>query len=448
MNDSFLGGRAASSEISDLSFALAQPHGNAVIRAFAVAIRKGLRAGAGAVTYDRASFERAKAALQPGQGRVLLPTHRSYLDFLLCSFLAFSAPELEIGIPHIAASDDFSRIKGLGTLLEKAHAFYLRRGLGKEDLQLTQRVHELVSQGATLEFFLEGKRSRSGQLLEPKRGLLRALQSTGASFQVLPIAISYQRVPEERVFSGELRGGRRPRMSLRGLLRWSGELARGKVDVGRIHIACGEPLQLQSHTDVPELARQVVAELQRSMPVNLDGLKAFLWRNRLPESELAFLAEAIEARGGAVVKGAGSEELSTLEELRLRWAWLPWFYPEANVRWRDEAAVQHHLQRHSWMRFDRAPRGMDDPRLLRLLDAAFAPVRRDFSLVQGLLGTPGQPGARLPYPTPAAVVTQWPGAYLPYVEDAFLALASEGRIARVEDGYVWSDRRGALTRAG
>jgi hypothetical protein len=121
-----------SESFGDLQWAFNQPGGNWAIRTFGLAVRKALRQCTHHVTFDRASFERAVAATEPGSLHIIIPTHRSYMDFLLCSYLFFARPDLGIRIPHIAAAEEFSRIPLLGTLFKKTHAFYLRRGLGAD----------------------------------------------------------------------------------------------------------------------------------------------------------------------------------------------------------------------------------------------------------------------------------------------------------------------------
>ena len=209
------------------------------IRFASWAVTKVLRRAVERVTVDVPSFEAARRAAAPGSALVIMPNHRSYLDFVLCSYLAFARPDLGIPIPHIAATMEFGRIPVLGRILAALHAFYLRRGTGREDPDLTRRVHGLIRDGKTLEFFVEGQRSRSREFLPPKRGLLRCLQATGTPCTLLPVALTYDRVPEEAAFAAELSGQPKPKMRLGPLLGWVRSVWLGRIDLGRIHIACG-----------------------------------------------------------------------------------------------------------------------------------------------------------------------------------------------------------------
>jgi fatty acyl-CoA reductase len=261
-----------------------------------------LRRSTEKVTVDIPSFEAALRSREPGDALVLVPNHRSYLDFVLCSYLAFARPDLGISIPFIAATMEFGRIPVLGRILTALHAFYLRRGTGKEDPELTRRVHQLLSEGKTLEFFIEGERSRTRQFLPPKRGLLRCLQATGKRVTILPVALSYDRIPEERTFAKELGGHPKPRMKLRGLLRWVARVWTGRVDLGRIHIACGTPVRLHEASDVHQVSQEIIQRLREATVTTTYHLEAYLLHHPQKGFDPKSLRKAIEERGGRVLE--------------------------------------------------------------------------------------------------------------------------------------------------
>jgi hypothetical protein len=268
------------------------------------------------------------------------------------------------------------------------HAFYLERGKGSEDKGLTRQVHELVRSGATLEFFIEGQRSRSRRLLPPRRGMLRSLQSTGHPCVLLPIAISYDHVPEEAGFVEELAGAPKPPMRLRGLLTWTSRMLRGGVELGRIHVACGDPLPLDLSSDVPELSRQVVGELQRATVTTTHHLRALLAAVRMEGVDVAWLRSAIERRGGRVLDVPRRDQaVAPAIERTFRWHYRHLFHPEALRLFAGDAAIESHVARNGWS----APAALDleaelaDPRVQRLVRALFDPVRSDHAAVAALL---------------------------------------------------------------
>src|SRR5204862_3660436 len=126
------------------------------------------------------------------------------------------------------------------------------------------------------------------------------LQASGEETAMLPIAISYERVPEEASFGRELAGEDRQQMRLSSLLGWTANLVRGRVHLGRIHLAAGAPVLVDPGRDAHEIARDVTAELQRATVVTSFHLGAFLARNGLRGLSEAALAEAVRVRGGRV----------------------------------------------------------------------------------------------------------------------------------------------------
>lgn len=306
-----LAGRKQGWHGGDWSWSFRQPHGNLWVRWASLVATRVLRRTHDRITVDLASFEAARAAAPEGSALVIVATHRSYLDFVLVSLLAFARPDLRIPIPHVAATMEFGRIPVLGRVLSSLHAFYLKRGTGKEDPELTRRIRRFVEEGKTLEFFIEGTRSRTREFLEPKRGLLRALQSTGRSVTLLPVALSYDRVPEEATFARELAGAPRPPMRLSSLLAWLVRVNRRKVDLGRAHIACGAPIVLRPDSDVATVGRSVMDQLREATVATTFHLDAHLRHAPMPGVDALGLQRQIEAAGGRVL----ASELAVPDDL-------------------------------------------------------------------------------------------------------------------------------------
>ena len=262
---------------------------------------------------------------------VVLPSHRSYLDFVLCSYLFFARPDLRIPIPHIAAAIEFGHIPMLGRLLRSLHVFYLKRGEGREDKELAGRVHGLIREGKAIEFFIEGTRSRSREFLPPKRGLLRCIQATGETCQLIPVGLSYDRVPEEAAFTQELAGAPKPRMRLLPLLGWSLRVLRGQIDLGRVHIACGAPLRMSRDSDIHGVSHQVIERIQSATVSTTFHLRGFLDRYPIEGIDVAWLRSAIEQRGGRVLESDLSipEDLDPLIAFTLRHQFAHLFAAEA-----------------------------------------------------------------------------------------------------------------------
>ncbi|XP_063958657.1 dihydroxyacetone phosphate acyltransferase-like [Lytechinus pictus] len=156
---------------------------------------------------------------------VLLPTHRSYLDFLLMSYILF---HFHLPLPYIAAGADFMHMNFVGEILRKCGAFYIRRSFGSDRLYwaiFTEYVQiNLSNSEGPLEFFIEGTRSRTGKFLSPKLGLLSVviepfLKGAVPDVTLVPISMSYERIVEEKLHAQEMLGIPKPKESTSGLVK-------------------------------------------------------------------------------------------------------------------------------------------------------------------------------------------------------------------------------------
>ena len=136
----------------------------------------------------------------PGHEVVYVPCHRSHMDYLVLSYLLY---ERGIVPPHIAAGINLN-LPVIGTLLRKGGAFFMRRSFRGNPLYsavFTEYVAQLVSGGYSLEYFIEGGRSRTGRLLQPKGGMIsmtvRAfLRQPKKPVLFQPVYIGYEKLLE------------------------------------------------------------------------------------------------------------------------------------------------------------------------------------------------------------------------------------------------------------
>jgi glycerol-3-phosphate O-acyltransferase len=175
---------------------------------------------------------------------VLVPSHRSYFDFLLLSWLFYAH---HLVPPHIAARENMG-FGPFGFIFRRAGAFFLRHRfddpLYKEVFR--RYVNWLVKEGFTQEFFIEGKRSRTGKTLAPRLGMLSwnveaFVASNRRDLFFVPVAISYERLVEESSMIEELEGGEKKPESMLGLVRARKYLKRR---FGSVFVSFGEPISL------------------------------------------------------------------------------------------------------------------------------------------------------------------------------------------------------------
>lgn len=419
---------------TDLRWALKQPEGNATTRAFGYVVRKALRAGGAEITFNETEIKAALAEVRPGDLVILAPSHRSYLDFLITSLLAFAHPGLGLKLPRIAATDDFQKIPIIGRLFEAAGAFYIKRGVGAPDPELTRQIAELVDAGQSLEFYAEGTRSRSRRFLQPKRGMLRALQQAGRPAVVLPLSISYDRIAEEEGFLRELDRGIKHKSGLTPLLKWTRKLMRHNVKLGRIHIRAGAPLRIEADTDVRAVSHAIVAELQRHSAVTSFHIRVFCEQNTALRIDPSDLRSAILRRGGVIIESKLGDEDKVPSLLRRTYdgQWMHLFYNDARLRHPGNAAVASHIRRNGFW-FPETPQA-DDLIAAKVVEALFEPICRDYQRV-ALEVERMAPGGEI---TAHEIVARVDEAFLGDVEDALGELADRGILTRDRDRYRWA----------
>lgn len=182
----------------------------------------------------------------PGFEVVYVPCHRSHMDYLLISYLLYSRG---IVPPHIAAGVNLN-LPVVGTLLRKGGAFFLRRSIRGSALYsavFSEYLAQLVAGGYSIEYFIEGGRSRTGRLLQPKGGMiamtLRAyLRAPTRPVMFQPVYIGYEKLMEGRSYLDELSGKPKEKESI-----WQLLLGIPKVlgsNYGQVVVNFGEPIRL------------------------------------------------------------------------------------------------------------------------------------------------------------------------------------------------------------
>jgi len=184
----------------------------------------------------------------PGHEVVYVPCHRSHMDYLLLSYLLYTRG---IVPPHIVAGINLD-LPVIGTLLRKGGAFYIRRSIRGSALYsavLGEYVAQLVAGGYSLEYFIEGGRSRTGRLLQPKGGMLsmtvRAfLRQPTRPVLFQPVYIGYEKLMEGGSYLDELSGKPKESESILGLLLGIPKVLRSNY--GQVVVNFGEPIPLSA----------------------------------------------------------------------------------------------------------------------------------------------------------------------------------------------------------
>ncbi|XP_076372324.1 glycerol-3-phosphate acyltransferase 1, mitochondrial-like isoform X4 [Tachypleus tridentatus] len=134
---------------------------------------------------------------------IYLPLHRSHLDYILVTFILYMN---DLRAPLVAAGDNLL-ITFFGMLMRGLGAFFIKRKLdpqkGKKDkvyrAVLQSYMSESMREGHSLEFFVEGGRTRTGKACLPKGGLLSVvvhsvIEGIVEDAYIVPVAISYEKI--------------------------------------------------------------------------------------------------------------------------------------------------------------------------------------------------------------------------------------------------------------
>ncbi len=196
-----------------------------------------------------AHLEQVQDAAQ-GHEVIYVPCHRSHIDYLLLSYLLFRNG---LTPPHIAAGINLN-MPVIGSLLRRGGAFFMRRTFKGNPLYtavFNQYLHTLFSRGFPVEYFVEGGRSRTGRMLQPKTGMLAMtlssyLRTSRLPILFVPVYIGYERVLEGRTYLGELRGASKKKESIFDIFKVISAL---KLRFGTVAVNFGEPIRLSEFLD-------------------------------------------------------------------------------------------------------------------------------------------------------------------------------------------------------
>lgn len=181
---------------------------------------------------------------------VIIPCHRSHIDYLLLSYLFYKN---NIQLPFIAAGANMSFFP-MGYVFRKSGAFFLRRSFRGNVVYaevFAKYIATLLREGLPLEFFIEGGRSRTGKMVMPKYGLLsmvlQAYQEKYCdNFAAIPVYIGYDRVIEEKSYLKELAGVPKVQENTADMIK-SSKILRKRF--GRVYINIGEPIIMKDYLE-------------------------------------------------------------------------------------------------------------------------------------------------------------------------------------------------------
>jgi glycerol-3-phosphate O-acyltransferase len=238
--------------------------------------------------FDRTGY-RGRIQVDPEQVRALqdlsrhhpialLPSHRSYIDpVVLASVLqrAGLPPTYKLGGINVA-------FWPMGPMGRRAGLIFIRRSFRDDPvykLALREYVGWLAEHRQNLEWYIEGGRTRTGKLRDPRLGLLAYLvdavdDGRCDDFVLQPVSIVYDELLDVEEHARSAQGAAKTPESFTRLVSYA-RAQRTRYSRGDIHVAFGEPISVREH-------------LTRELAVAADGFDPVGAAGALPLQKLAF----------------------------------------------------------------------------------------------------------------------------------------------------------------
>lgn len=202
--------------------------------------------------YDGIEFNNADRldAVASDNELVYVPCHRSHFDYLLLGYVVYRHG---LSLPHTAAGINLD-MPVIGSILRRGGAFFLRRSFKGNRLYaavFTAYIHQILTRGHAIEYFVEGGRSRTGRLLPAKGGMLAMtagsyIRAPRRPIMFVPVYFGYEKLIEGDSFISELGGAEKQKESLFGLIRSVRAL---RENFGKVYVNIGEPIPLEALLD-------------------------------------------------------------------------------------------------------------------------------------------------------------------------------------------------------
>jgi glycerol-3-phosphate O-acyltransferase len=191
--------------------------------------------------------------IAPDYEVIYVPCHRSHMDYLLFSYFIYHNGLVP---PHVAAGVNLN-LPVIGRIIRMGGGFFLRRSFRAQKLYaavFNEYLSRILAEGTSIEYFIEGTRSRTGRLLKPMVGMLsmtvRAyLRSPVRPVMFQPIYVGYERLVEGNSYTAELSGKSKKSESLGDLFSVFGIL---RKKYGKVHVSFAEPIFLDDLLDKHE----------------------------------------------------------------------------------------------------------------------------------------------------------------------------------------------------
>lgn len=196
------------------------------------------------IHYDLEDFKRLREASIKGPV-ILVPSHKSHMDYIIISSMFYHNKLIP---PHILSGSNLTFFP-MGKIFRRSGAFFMRRsfrGLNLYAVVFKQYIKSLINEGYSIEVFIEGTRSRTGKVVQPRMGILKYMieaidEGYNKDLVFAPLTVNYDRILEENSYVKELKGKEKTKESTSGFIK-SRKLIQRKY--GSVYMGFNEPFTL------------------------------------------------------------------------------------------------------------------------------------------------------------------------------------------------------------
>ncbi len=194
--------------------------------------------------------EKVHELIQREHEIIYVPCHRSHMDYLLLFYALFHE---FLVVPHVVAGNNLNFFP-ISHFLRSCGAFFMRRKFKGDKLYTAvfrEYIHTLCTRGYSIEFFIEGGRSRTGRTLPPRTGLVsmavqNQILSRHRPITFVPIYLGYEKVLEVNSYMNELTGTKKKEKESFWQLFY---IYKRFKYYGRGYISFGEPVTIRDSLD-------------------------------------------------------------------------------------------------------------------------------------------------------------------------------------------------------
>lgn len=181
---------------------------------------------------------------------IWVPSHKSHLDYILLTYVLYKKG---LHIPHVAAGINLS-FWPFGYFIKKSGSFFIRRSFSGNKLYahvFSEYINFLLKNSDSIEFFIEGGRSRIGKTLKPKFGFLgicadSILKRKSYNTYFVPVSFSYEKLIEVNSYADELMERKKKKETFFQLLL---SLPKILINYGTVDVAFGKPLRFGDYLE-------------------------------------------------------------------------------------------------------------------------------------------------------------------------------------------------------